>query len=64
MGPYRYETVYLSLGIFGAAKESAGQIQKKIDEYVEHDWELFSYHPVQTAFGWVWNVLIFRKPSR
>ena len=64
MGPYQYETVYLSIGLFGTPGNGAIKIQKKIDEYVERGWELFEYHPIPTAFAWKWNILIFRKPSK
>jgi len=63
MGPYQYETIYLSIGLFGMAKDGAAKIQNKIDEYVEKGWELFEFHPIQTAFAWKWNILIFRKPA-
>ncbi len=62
MGPYQYKTVYVSIGIFGRPVTGATKIQKKIDEHVEEGWELFEYHPIPSAFAWVWNILIFRKP--
>ncbi len=64
MGPYQYKTIYLRIGLFGAAKDAASKIQKKIDEFVEKGWELFEFHPIPTAFGWTWNILIFRKPTK
>ena len=64
MGPYQYKTIYLSIGLFGAAENAAPKIQNKIDEFVEKGWELFEFHPIQTLFAWNWNILIFRKPTK
>ena len=64
MGPYEYRTVYVSIGMFGSPQRGAEKIQREIDDYVRDGWELFQYHPVQTAFVWNWNILIFRKPRQ
>ena len=50
-------------GVFGTPTTQVERIQRSIDEHVTDGWELFVYHPVQTALVWKWNILIFRKPS-
>jgi hypothetical protein len=61
MGPYEYKTAYVSIGLFGSPRNGAEKIQRAIDEHVQDGWELFEYHPVQTAFVWNWNIVIFRR---
>lgn len=58
---YEYKTVYLSIGLFGSPIRGAEKIQRAIDQHVRDGWELFQYQPIQTAFIWKWNILIFRK---
>ena len=62
MNPYEYKTVYVNGGgLFGTTKTQVARIQQSIDDHVADGWELFQYHPVQTAFLWKWNILIFRR---
>ena len=63
MGPYKYKTIYLNVGMFGSPQSAVEKIQRAIDDHVNDGWDLFEYHPVQTAITWKWNVLIFRKPN-
>ena len=58
MVQYEYKTLYLSIGLFGSPQRGAEKIQCTIDQHVRDGWELFQYHPIQTAFIWKWNILI------
>lgn len=60
--PYEYKTVNVNIGIFGSPRNGVAKIQAVLDQHVQEGWELFQYNPVQTAFVWNWNVLIFRRP--
>mgnify|MGYP001457323661 CR=1 FL=1 len=62
MQEYEYKTICVDGGgLFGTTKTQMTSIQKAIDVHVAEGWELFQYHPVQTALVWKWNVLIFRR---
>ena len=63
MGPYVYKTILVTVGAFSSADTAVSQIQTAIEAHVADGWELFEYRPVQLAYSWRWNVLIFRKPS-
>lgn len=63
MGPFQYKTVYVNIGVFSSPRKGAEKIQAEIERHVPIGWELFEYHPIQTAFAWNWNILIFRKPT-
>lgn len=63
MGPYAYKTVSVSIGTFCSLRRGAEKIQRVIDEHVREGWEVFEYHPLQTAVVWNWNIVIFRKPQ-
>ena len=64
MGPYKYKTVYVDGGgLFGTTTTQVNRIQASIEMHTSEGWELFQYHPVQTALIWKWNILIFRKKN-
>ena len=63
MGPFRYMTVMLNVGLFGSFEGAGAKIQSEIDKHVSDGWELFSFHPITMFVVWRWNVLIFRRPD-